>query len=181
MTANTSAKPPIPTYVTIVAAVVALVLIVGAHQFGRWLGTPQEPDETPALTAPEAPAQIGDYALGQTQEPTSAPGTSTLVTRGNYTDGTDRLVLLLMRPQQDLERFLADGGVTDVQRVQSSGEPSPDDASAVAQGALVLCGKSTDSGFAACGRLVDETGQLLYAATDVPAEELAALLGQLPG
>ena len=159
-------KPPVPTLVTIVAVLVAVALIAGAFFLGRSLATEPEPEPTetelPALTPP---GQLAGLQLAETAAPSLAPGVGKDVVHANYTDGTARILLVLSRPEADVEEFLTNAGITNL---------------AARGGAGTMCGTSTDTGYAACARVVDETGRLIVGATEVSAETLETLLDELP-
>lgn len=161
-------KPPVPTLVTIVAVLVAVALIAGAFLLGRSLATAPEPapTETPT-TALAPPAQLAGFQLAETAAPSLAPGVGKEVVHANYTDGTARILLVLSRPEAEVEEFLTNAGITNLtERSAASGR--------------TMCGTSTDTGYAACARLVDDTGRLIVGATDVSAETLETLLDELP-
>ncbi|WP_296137393.1 hypothetical protein [uncultured Tessaracoccus sp.] len=180
--AGSRPKPPVPTLFTVVAVLLAVAVIAGAYVLGRQLGAPATPEPSPTPTpAPTLPEQLGQFALSASEPPSTAPGSEKHVVQGNFTDGTDKIVVLLTRPEPSLEPFLTDAGVTDLQTVGASTSPSPS-----SDGGDVMCGKSVDTGHAACGRLVvDEatgnTGQVVFAATDLSTDDVRALLEQLPG
>lgn len=186
MAENRPAKPPVPTLFTIVAVLLAVALVGGSYLLGRELGTPASPSPSaPAPAALEVPKQLGGYTLAESQDTDPTPKAGQEVARGNYTDGKNKLVLLMVRPQQELEKFLTDGGVSDLQEMPSEGDETSASASASGSPSQapvpeLMCGKSSDTGFAACGKLVDGVGQLLYAATDVPQDQLAKLLLEVP-
>ncbi|WP_297740688.1 hypothetical protein [uncultured Tessaracoccus sp.] len=177
-------KPPIPTLFTIAAVLVAVALIGGAYLLGRSIGTPTapKPSATPSATL-TLPQQLEGYTLSTTGAPSMAPGTSQQILRGDYTDGSNQLIVVLTRPVDDLEKFMTDAGVTDLQGVEPGTSTSPD--ATGGSGATEMCGRSTDTTFAACGRMVSAdglptTGQLVVATTELQPETLRALLAQIP-
>jgi hypothetical protein len=163
-------KPPVPTTVTILAVLVAVALIAGAFLLGRQLGTPPPPAPSESATALDLPGQLGGFQLAATEAPTLPPVVGKELVRANYTDGTDRVLLAFSRPETDVEEFLGNAGITNLtQQAEGSGDVS-----------ATMCGTSSDTGFPACGRIVDGTGRLLVGVTEVAAQELAGLLDQLP-
>ncbi|WP_297745759.1 hypothetical protein [uncultured Tessaracoccus sp.] len=188
-------KPPIPTLFTIAAVLVAVALIGGSYLLGRDLGASTAP--TPSATPPPAaltlPQQLEGYTLSKAGEPSTAPDMSQQILRGEYTDGSNQFIVVLTRPVDDVEKFMTDAGVTDLQGVGDGAPSSPHASdggsssphSSGGSGAAEMCGRSTDTTFAACGRLVSAeglptTGQLIVATTELPPETLRALLAQIP-
>lgn len=181
------AKPPIPTWFTIVAVLLSVALIGGAFLLGYRQHLPEpepSPTPTPPLTVPE---MLGDYPMSESVLPSESPQPDQReVARATYTDGVDKLVLILARPETKLEQFMADAGVTDLQIVsEPSDEPSEEETPAEGESPLptdgtVLCGNSVDSGFAACGRLRGNVGQIVFAGTDVDATQVEELLLSVP-
>lgn len=167
------AKPPIPRWFTIVAVLLSVALIGGAFFLGYRQGLP-EPEPTPTPTSPlTVPEMLGDYPMSESVLPSESPQPDLReVAHATYTDGVDKLVLILARPETKLEQFMADAGVSDLQIIS---EPSTEPTDGT-----VLCGKSVDSGFAACGRLQGNVGQIVYAGTDVDAAKVEELLLSVP-
>lgn len=179
------AKPPIPTWFTIVAVLVSVALIGGAFFLGYRQHLP-EPEPTPTPTPPlTVPEMLGDYPMSESVLPSESPQPEQReVARATYTDGVDKLVLILARPETKLEQFMADAGVTDLQIVS---EPQPSESPSPAEGesplpadGTVLCGNSVDSGFSACGRLKGNVGQIVFAGTDIDAATVEELLLTVP-
>ena len=177
-------KPPIPTLFTIAAVLVAVALVGGSYLLGRDLGTSGQP--TPSATPPAAlqlPQQLEGYTLSKAGEPSMAPGTSQQILRGEYTDGSSQFIVVLTRPVDDVEKFMTDAGVTDLQGMSGGASTSSHESGGA--GAAEMCGRSTDTTFAACGRLVNAegsptTGQLIVATTELKPETLQALLAKVP-
>lgn len=177
-------KPPIPTLFTIAAVLVAVAIIGASYLLGRDLGTPSAPK--PSATPPAAltlPQQLEGYTLSKAGEPSTAPGASQQILRGEYTDGSNQFIVVLTRPVDDVEKFMTDAGVTDLQGISDGASTSPH--ASGGSGAAEMCGRSTDTTFAACGRLVSAegsptTGQLIVATTELKPETLQALLAKVP-
>lgn len=177
-------KPPIPTLFTIAAVLVAVAIIGGSYLLGRDIGTSTAPKPTATPTpAPTLPQQLEGYTLSKAGDPSTAPGSSQQIVRGEYTDGSDHFIVVLTRPVDNLEKFMADAGVTDLQGFGGGASPSPHESDG--PGTAEMCGRSTDTTFAACGRLLSaegspSTGQLIVATTDVKSETLRELLAKIP-
>ncbi|NLE96938.1 MAG: hypothetical protein GX596_02975 [Propionibacterium sp.] len=175
MSDQPAAKPPVPTPVTIIVVLVAVLLVAGAFLLGRWLADdgPSAPPEEPAapLVAPES---IGEFQVSETSAPSTAADVGKDVVRATYTDGTNRVLLVLSRPEADLEEFLTNAGIQELQAAPEADDASPEPSAAT------VCGRSADTEYAACGRQIEETGQLLVALTDVDPNTLTTLLQQLP-
>lgn len=180
-------KPPIPTLFTIAAVLVAVALIGGAYLLGRDLGTSSAPSPSPSPTPPPTmPDTLAGYTLTKSAEPSTPPSTDQQLVRGEYTDGSNQFVVLLTRPMDDLEKFMTDAGVTNLQAVDAgqASSPNPSAADDNAVPLAQMCGTSTDTGFAACGRIVKTestgtTGQLVVAATKLTTDQVRELLGQI--
>lgn len=167
-------KPPVPTLVTIIAVLVAVLVVGGAFLLGRVLGTEPEPTpeptETPTLTAPQ---MLGELPLTKSEPSEVATGVHKQILHSTYTDGTQQVLLVQSEPEESVEDFLANAGVTDARDASEfgyqRGEGDPE----------VLCGISEDTGSAACGRIVDEEGQLLLSVAQADATTLIQLLDTL--
>lgn len=165
-------KPPVPTPVTVAIVLIAVGLVVGAFLLGRALaggGNEEQPTDPSAPLV--APAAIDSFQVSETAAPTAAPDVGKDVVRATYTDGTDRILLILSRPETDLTAFLSAAGIEGAEARE--GEASP-------EATPTVCGRSTDTQLAACGRLVGDTGQLLVAVSDVDSATLGELLDRLP-
>lgn len=165
-----SAKPPVPTLVTIVAVLLAVTVIGGAFALGRAIGLAGQKDSGskpgPELAA-SLPAQLENFALKKRGEPSTGPR-GKLVVRGDYTDGTNGVLLVLSNPEEDLEKFLTEAGVVETKVVELPAGKSSDP--------VTMCGKSTDSNFPACGRILEGTGWMIFATTAVDDKTLIKLL-----
>ena len=189
-----SNKPPIPTAVTIVAVLLAVALIAGAFVYGRILGTPEpepSPTPTPPLTAPET---LGGLALTEQETPEPVAGVEKELVRGTYTDGTTRVALALSRPETDVEAFLTDAGITNLQEKPDAPsapkpEPSPSPSEEAPEESPspttppkseVMCGSSSDTNLPACAQISNEEARLVLALTDVEEQQLLTMLNELP-
>lgn len=177
-------KPPIPTLFTITAVLLAVALVGGSYLLGQEIGSSSTPTPTASQPAgPKVPDKLGGYTLSKADTPSQEPGSGSQIARGSYTDGTNQFVVVLTRPVEDLEQFMTDAGVKDLQ--EAGGETGASSSESEGSGATQMCGRSTDTTFAACGRLVRSdqtgtTGQLIVATTDLTPDAVRELLGQIP-
>lgn len=156
--------PPIPRLVKIVGLAAVGVLMVLSAWLGLSLGsvgpTPSPTPETPApeLWPLDPPVVVGEMVRGDVV--TDVPvGTTRTVVRADYSDGTDRVVLVLTRPQSDVAAHLEDAGVTGAQPNGTS-----------------TCGRSVDSGDPVCAVVVDETAVMLLSFGGHSTGQLADLV-----
>lgn len=191
-----SNKPPIPTAFTIVAVLLAVALIIGAFMYGRILGAPEpEPSETP-IPPLAAPSTLGGLALSDQETPEPVAGVEKEIVRATYTDGTQRVALALSRPETDLEAFLTDAGISNLQEKPdapsapkpepgpspSEGEPEPEASPSPAAPTMspVMCGSSSDTQLPACAQISDEEARLVLALSEVEEQQLLTMLNELP-
>jgi hypothetical protein len=157
-------RRPLPPAVKYGGLALLALLLVAAVLIGIALGggfTPQEPEPTkpPALSM-EPPVQVGDFVRGSlTNSEGPAPDHQRIV-RADYSDGTDKLVLLLTFPETDVADFLTaagiehpEGGVVDL-----------------IEG--VSCGVSADTTRPACGKVVENTGILVVSLTEADEQDV---------
>lgn len=158
------APPPIPTWVKWTGLGGVAVLLLLALWLGMTLGAPgpsasptpsATPEPTPAWPL-AAPQVVGEFVQGEESESMDPADENRRIVRSTYSDGTDRLVLLLSRPESDLRSYLSNAGVSQVSEV---GESS--------------CGTSADTGSEVCVRIVDETAIMLVGLTDQTQDVLA--------
>lgn len=177
-------KPPIPTLFTITAVLLAVALVGGSYLLGQEIGSSPTPTPTASQPAgPKVPAKLGGYTLSKADTPSKEPDSGSQIARGSYTDGTNQFVVILSRPVEDLEQFMTDAGIKDLQ--EAGGEAAASSSESEGTDATQMCGRSTDTTFAACGRLVRSdqngtTGQLIVATTDLSPDAVRELLGQIP-
>lgn len=177
-------KPPIPTLFTITAVLLAVALVGGSYLLGQEIGSSPTPTPTASQPAgPKVPAKLGEYTLSKADTPSKEPDSGSQIARGSYTDGTNQFVVILSRPVEDLEQFMTDAGIKDLQ--EAGGEAAASSSESEGTDATQMCGRSTDTTFAACGRLVRSdqngtTGQLIVATTDLSPDAVRELLGQIP-
>lgn len=155
--------PPIPRWVKLSGAIGIVVLLALAGWFGLSLGgglpTPQPSASPTATWALEPPQLVGNLVRGDVTPTTNPAFPDQTVVRADYTDGSAKVVLILSRPQPDVDRFLGDAGVTDL---ATTGD--------------IRCGTSGDTGGAVCARVVDETAIMLAGLTGQDRDSLSVLL-----
>jgi hypothetical protein len=159
-------RRPLPPAVKYGGLALLALLLVAAVLIGIALGggfTSPEPEPTkpptPALSM-EPPVQVGDFVRGSlTNSEGPAPDHQRIV-RADYSDGSNKLVLLLTFPETDVADFLTaagiehpEGGVVDL-----------------LEG--VSCGVSADTTRPACGKVVENTGILVVSITDADEEDV---------
>ncbi len=156
--------PSIPRGVKIVGLLIVIVLLLLSVWLGLSLGRSgaEAPTPTPsvdkALWDLEAPTQVGSLVRGDVN---TTPGTTTGdrdILTATYTDGTDTVVLLLSRPENDLNTYLEDVNVTDPEPVQGADD--------------ISCGNSADNAVPFCARIVDDTA---IAVAGLSEQDYAAL------
>ncbi|MBK7822173.1 MAG: hypothetical protein IPJ61_14215 [Tessaracoccus sp.] len=153
-------KAPLPPAVKYGGLGLLALLIVAAVVIGIALGggfTPEEPTPTPTpkpALLMDPPVQVGDFVRGElTTSEGPAPANQRIV-RADYSDGTNKLVLLLTFPESDVADFLAAAGI----------EHPEGGVIELLEG--VSCGVSADTTLPACGKVVDGTGILIVSLTD---------------
>lgn len=165
--------PPIPTWAKAVAIVGVSVLLVLSAWLGLSLGAPTpsaSPSPTPVQPdwALEAPQVVGDFVRGESGESMDPANDERRIITSEYSDGTNRIVVLLSRPETDAPSYLLNAGVTDV---TTEGEAA--------------CGTSADTGSPVCVRIVDRSAVMVLGLTGqshvVLAENVEAFLEVLTG
>lgn len=154
--------PPIPGWFKAAGLGALAVVLVAAGWIGVGLGRGSvEPTPTPttqeASVVPEAPRLVGDMVRGEVT--TSSP-TGREVVSANYSDGTNRVLLIISNPHDDLMVYLEESGVSDPAQVSQE----------------TMCGLSVDSDGNVCAQLRGETGLMLVGLTDQSTGELGTLL-----
>lgn len=161
-----SPKPPLPVWVKSVAIGVVVLLVVTAAWLGWNLATPPGTTSTPSSSGAwelKLPVQVGDYVVGDpTDQGSSAPtSTDETLLSANYSDGSNKVVLQLYRPETDINAYLTSLGVTESVAVGSS-----------------MCGATKDTQLPMCVRVVDETAITVAGRSGQDHETLAALVDQ---
>lgn len=160
-----ASPPPIPQAVKVGGAVATVVLLLLGALLGMTLGAP--PPAAPASPTPtvkdwalEAPATVGTWVRGDQQSlPPVKEGGPTVV-RADYANGTDKLSLLMSRPETDIAAYLGDAGVDSTHTIGSS-----------------TCGVSVDTNKPVCVRIVNSTAVMLVGLTEQSQSTLASLVG----
>lgn len=115
-----------PGWVKIVGPIGIVVLLVLAGLIGGSIAksgnkTDQEPSAT-ATWSLEPPQVVGDLVRGDSTSTPDPGDPEKEMIRTNYSNGEDKVVLVLVRPQEELSSFLADAGVTTEEAVQDPSE-----------------------------------------------------------
>lgn len=157
--------PPIPQAVKVGGAVAIAVLLMLGALLGMSLGAP--PPAAPTTPTPSVkewaltpPASVGTWVRGdqQSQAPIKEGGPT--VVRADYANGTDKLYLLLSRPETDIAAYLSDAGVDSTHAIGSS-----------------TCGVSVDTNKPVCVRIADSTAIMLVGVSDQSQVTIASLVG----
>lgn len=159
-------KAPLPPAVKYGGLGFLVLLLVAAVLIGIALGggfTPEEPEPTPtpqpALTM-DPPVQVGDFVRGELSTSEGPAPAHQRIVRADYSDGTNKLVLLLTFPESDVADFLAAAGI----------EHPEGGVVELLEG--VSCGVSADTTRPACGKVVDNTGILVVSLTDAEVQDV---------
>lgn len=165
------ARPPLPASVKFGGLALLAVLLVAAVLGGIALGggfrgsASSSPTPTPAFSM-ELPVQVGDFVRGDaTASQGPAPQNQDIV-RADYSDGTNRVVVLLTFPEPDVISFLKDAGID---TSQLTGQQTAGDG--------IHCGTSVDTGQEACALVDDSTGLLVLSLTEND-EDVHSLVSQ---
>lgn len=160
------APPPMPTWVKWTGIGAVAVLLLLALWLGLSLGG-AEPEETASATPTnteaswpvEAPQVVGDLVRGDTNrsEDPAIPGR--VIATADYSDGEQRVALVLSRPEENLRSYLADAGISSVSEVGASS-----------------CGTSSDTDATVCVRIVDATAIMVVGLSEQSPEELASVV-----
>lgn len=157
--------PSIPLLVKIVGILLVIVLLGLSVWLGLSLGTSGESDPAPtpsvdeSLWEMEAPTQLGSLVRGEVTSRTQ--GDRDLET-ATYSDGTDKVVLSLSRPESDLTSYLKGANVSKAEPVEGT------------KG--ISCGVSKDTDFRFCARIVDDTGIGVLGVSEQDIPTLTALV-----
>ena len=147
--------PPIPLWVKIAGLGGVAVLLVLSLWLGLTLGAPgptASPSTKPSPSATwelAAPQQVGDFVQGEVSESMDPAIEERRIITSGYSDGTDRIVVVLSRPEPDIRTYLANAAISDVTEV---GEAS--------------CGTSSDTGAPVCVRIVDDSAVMVLGLTE---------------
>ena len=156
--------PQMPLVVKVVGLLLVAALLILAAWLGLSLGgsTDPEPSPTPSidetLWVMETPTTMGNYVRGEvTSTPAGTRGDRDIVT-AKYSNGADdKIVLLLSRPEDNLDTYLENAGVENTEPV-----------------AHATCGTSVDNSAPVCARVVDETAIAVVGINDQDFVRLAS-------
>ncbi len=167
--AQVADPPSIPLVVKIVGILIVLVLLLLSVWLGLSLGRSGSVEPSPtasvdeSLWALEPPVQVGSLVRGDvTTKPAESTGGREIIT-STYTDGTDKVILLLSRPEDDLTSYLTYAGVSNAAPVEGS------------RG--ISCGISDDNKLPFCARVVDDTAIAVASLSEQDIPTLISLLG----
>lgn len=165
--AQVADTPKIPMAVKVGGLALVAVLLLVAAWLGLALGGaggsgPQsdpKPSIDETLWQLEPPKTLGGFVVGDvTSTPLSTSSDRAIVT-ATYTDGSDKLVLLLSRPEDKVATYLDDVGVEDTESVDKAS-----------------CGTSADNAVPLCARVVDDTAIAVAGLSEQEFPELASLV-----
>lgn len=143
--------PSIPRAVKIIGIMIVLVLLLLSVWLGLSLGRSgtNSPDPTPtptvdeALCHLEAPTQVGRLVRGDVKSTPKASDDDRDILTTTYTDGTDKIVLVLSCPEKKLSSYLENAGVPNAEPVEGSDG--------------ISCGILSDDDIPVCARIFDDT------------------------
>ncbi len=169
--AQVADPPRIPTLVKVVGLLVVVLLLAMSVVLGFSLGRSDPSESTPtpsvdeSLWPLEAPTTVGSFVRGDvTSTPAKTSGDRDIVT-ANYTDGTDKMILSLSRPEDDLVSYLENAGVKDAEPIEGT--------KGISCGIFVI---STDKSARVCARVVDDTAIAVAGLSDQDSDELTSLV-----
>lgn len=140
-----SVAPPIPRPVKVAGALVIVAILGLASWLGLTLGS-SVPSETVTASAPapewplDPPSVHGDWVRGDYSTQPPVEGQERVVVSAGYADAEQRIVLLLSRPEVDLQEYLNDANVHQTEVVGPH-----------------TCGRAQDTDTPVCVRIADET------------------------
>lgn len=159
--------PQMPMAVKVGGLALVAVLLLLAAWLGLTLGGSggPQPASSPTPSIDEslwdlkAPPTLGGFVVGET---TSTPlGTSSdrSIVTAKYADGSDTLLLILSRPEDDVSTYLENAGIEGTQPVEDA-----------------TCGTSVDNAVPFCVRVVDDTAIAVAGLSGQEFTELAPLV-----
>lgn len=158
--------PSIPRAVKIIGIIIVIALLLLSVWLGLSLGrSGPSPDPTPTVDESlwdlDPPVQVGPLVRGDVNAtPKALEGDRDILT-APYTDGTDKAILLLSRPEDDLTSYLENAGVPDA-------EPMADSDG-------ISCGIA-DNQIPVCARVVDDTAIGVAGLTEQDFSTLSSLV-----
>lgn len=158
--------PRIPGAVKVIGIIIVLVLLLLSIWLGLSLGQAENvsPSPTPSVEKVtcdlEAPTQVGSLVRGDVK--TTSPDERDTVTT-TYSDGTDKVVLLLSCPETDLTTYLDDAAIINAAPVEDSNG--------------ISCGVTeSDKDIKVCARIVDDTAISVAGLTEQDRPTLTSLV-----
>ncbi|MDO5735055.1 MAG: hypothetical protein Q4P15_01120 [Propionibacteriaceae bacterium] len=157
--------PKMPLLVKVGGLTLVALLLLMALWLGLTLGEPGSTEAVPTPTVEEEPpwpleppVSVGNMVKGESASPSSAPA-GREIARANYSDGSVKVLLLLSRPEDDLEDYLANLRVEEVEAVGDA-----------------KCGMSADTQLPVCARIIDETAIAVAGLSEQEFQQLASLV-----
>lgn len=159
--------PSIPRVVKIIGIFIVLVLLLLSVWLGLSLGrSGPAPEPTPSVDESlwdlDAPIQVGPLVRGDVKSTPKESDDDRDILSANYTDGTDKVILSLSRPADDLGTYLTDLGVSSVEPVEGSNG--------------ISCG-ILDKATPVCARVVDDTAIAVAGLSEQNFDTLTSLVG----
>ena len=163
-----AAKPPLPVWVKSTAIGVLVLFVVVAGWLVYNLASPPSPSlPSPSTSTTSSgpwelrvPKQVGDYIAGDPIDP-GATADDEEVLSANYSDGTNKLLLQLYRPETDVNAYAKSAGMIDAVEVGNS-----------------TCGTLEGSSLPMCVRVVDDTAIAVGGHSGQTPETLSALVDE---
>ncbi len=164
-----SVAPPIPRAVKVGGAILIVAILGLASWLGLTLGS-STPSATVTASPPprewplDPPSTHGDWVRGDYNTQPPVEGQDRVVVSASYADGAQRIVLLLSRPELDLEQYLADANIGQIETVGQD-----------------TCGRSQDTDAPLCVRITDDTAIMVAGLDQQDFTQLSGLVEEFHG
>ncbi|MEO7588881.1 MAG: hypothetical protein ABIS84_12735 [Arachnia sp.] len=164
---GTADAPRMPLAVKVIGLALVAVLLLLAAWLGLTLGGSGKTAPTPTPTVSidsglwvlDPPTTLGNLVQGETTTTPLGTNSDRDIVRSDYSDGTNKVVLLLSRPEDDITRYLDDAKIKDAEPIGDS-----------------MCGTSQDNNVPVCARVVDDTAVTVAGLTNQDFADLAKLV-----
>lgn len=161
-----SVAPPIPRAVKVVGALLIVAILGLASWLGLTLGSSEPPEVVTASPAPvewplDPPSVHGNWVRGDFNTQPPVEGQERVVVSANYADGSQRIVLLLSRPEADLQEYLTDANVGQTEEVGQD-----------------TCGRSQDTDAPVCVRIADDTAIMVAGLDQQSFQQLSQMVDE---
>ncbi len=170
--------PSIPRGVKVIGIVIVLALLFLSVWLGLSLGRSGSPAPEPSPTVEEElwelepPVTMDEFVRGDVTSTPRDGDNDRDIARADYTDGTDRLILLLSRPETDLATYLEGAQVSGVEPVEGSGGISCGTSTISAENSIPFCARVVDDTAIAVAGLSEQDTSTLTSLVDSFYEEL---------